>query len=120
MKPSIERRSRRWVLRELDRSAAARPAQASIPNPQSDQAFGVHRDGEYDPDALTVEYRVGRRTEYKNGEAWVRDTLDGHILEIRAHEVLAMLIAACIQPMGGDHSIAPAPEKTRRLVADPA
>jgi hypothetical protein len=28
MKPSIERRSRRWVLRELDRSAAARPAQA--------------------------------------------------------------------------------------------
>ncbi|QRM34293.1 hypothetical protein [Microvirga sp. VF16] len=42
MKLSMKRRSRRWVLRELDRSAAARSAQADILNTQTDPGFEAH------------------------------------------------------------------------------
>jgi len=73
-------------------------------------------------DTLTIEHKAGHRMEHfsKDGEPGIRGTLDGHILEIRTHEFLAMPIAADIQHMGADHSAAPLPEKTIRQAADPA
>ena len=46
MKLSMSQRSRRWVLGELDRSAAARFPQTGISGLQAAQDFGAHSDVE--------------------------------------------------------------------------
>ncbi|QRM34294.1 hypothetical protein [Microvirga sp. VF16] len=73
-------------------------------------------------DTLTLDHMAGHRTEYfsQEGEPWIRDTPDGHALEIRAHESLTMPIAAYIQHMRAHHSATPGQERTSGLVADSA
>jgi hypothetical protein len=52
MKLSMSQRSRRWVLRELDRRAAVRFTQAGISGLQTDQDFGAYSDVEHRLDAV--------------------------------------------------------------------
>jgi hypothetical protein len=47
MNRSTWRRSRRWVLRELDLSAAAWPVQAGLANIPTGQNFGATSNGDH-------------------------------------------------------------------------
>jgi hypothetical protein len=73
-------------------------------------------------DVVVIEHRVGHRTEYfsNDGILWIRDTLDGRVLEISVEEFLAMPIAAYIRHMEVDQSAAPGQERTRGLGAGSA
>ena len=72
--------------------------------------------------AVVIEHRVGHRTEYfsNDGILWIRDTLDGRVLEISVEEFLAMPIAAYIRHMEADQSASPGQERTRSLGASSA
>ena len=57
-------------------------------------------------DTVVIEHRVGHRTEYfsNDGILWIRDTLDGRVLEISVEEFLAD--ADCgLHPAHGGRSI---------------
>jgi hypothetical protein len=71
------------------------------------------------PDTLIIEHRSGHRTEdfSKDGEPWIRDTLDGHVLVSGLREFLKIPVAASIHHREVDHSAAPVQERTSGLAA---
>ena len=73
-------------------------------------------------DTVVIEHRVGHRTEYfsNNGIFWIRDTLDGRVLEISIEEFLTMPIAAYIRHMEADQPATPGQERKRGLGAGSA